>query len=124
MIPVVWGAVFERSLAERLLTLKTLEDVHAVERDLNDVIYDSEGAAGLEAFVRRFVQNLEERGDSKSWTRFIKPPPQLLTFAGEDAYDGSSQIAKVRVVVVTALFDGREHLELERKVNREIVIRP
>jgi hypothetical protein len=116
--------VFDRNLAEGLLKLKTLDEVRAFEREVNDLTYGRKAVADFEAFVRRFVQNLEDRRYARNKVAYLKPPPQLLTFARKDAYDGGSPITKVRVVVVTTLYDGSKHLELERKVNREIVIRP
>ena len=116
--------MFDRNLAEGLLKLKTLDEVRAFEREVNDLTYGRKAVADFEAFVRRFVQNLEDRRYARNKVAYLKPPPHLLTFARKDAYDGGSPITKVRVVVFTTLYDGSKHLELERKVNREIVIRP
>lgn len=123
MIPVVWGAMFDRGLAERTLTMKSFQDVTAFETELNQVSFDPEMAEVFDTFVRTWMQAYQEREGGKAILPLGKAPPQLLTLAKEGDLDGQTAFLNVRVFRVTSLYDGKAHQE-ERRIVREIRLQP
>ena len=118
---VVWGAVFERPLADALLSAETPADIYAIEEQMGNVPFNRAQAEQFDNFIRDYVTTLNERGRN-DWWEWLKPPPQLITFDGADAYSGSQPITKVTVKQVTGFYDGTSWDEIRSRTVREIAI--
>ncbi len=120
-IPVVWGAVFDRAVAEEVLKVRNLDDIRALEEELNQITFNPEKAQVMDQFIRRWADRYAtEKRAAASWER-LKAPPQLVTFSRNNAYHGQVTLTKIDLYQVTTLFDGK-YRELEKKHLREITL--
>jgi hypothetical protein len=114
-LQVVWGATHHRTAADAVLAANSAEEVLEIEKAYGYIGYDAEQAARLNEFLTRWLTNWNKRRSKSSVFSIVQPPPQLVTFPGEHAFNQDTQIASVTVYQVTTYFDGVTYREIRQR---------
>jgi hypothetical protein len=121
---IVYGAIWERDVADELLAVETASDFFQLERERGRVRLDTRRAARFEQFIQRSVGNLNVRGTKQAWFTLLPAPSQLLSFPYNVEFPSQDQIIRVNVHQVTSLFNGEQYLEIRDEIVREIEVPP
>ena len=127
LLPLVWGGVGDRALADTLLQTWTLDEVKTLELEIGTNRYDASQAAVFDDFIQKFIHNLNDQLFSNThfhlpWLHLLHPPPLFWSFSRANAYNGEEPIMQVYLSLVTALYDGKHYVETPKEAMRRIDI--
>lgn len=118
----IWGVTGNRAIADRLLGLRTADDIFAYESQLNRIPFHEQKSLLFDDFIVRFVHRLNQRRSKATFFSILQPPDHLWSFPRDPVFTGQEPLSTVRVHQLTFLYNGEEIMEIRRRVVREIHI--
>jgi hypothetical protein len=118
---IVYGAIWERDVADKLLAVRTAAELFQLERERGRVRSDPRRAVRFEKFIQKSVSNLNARR-TRPWFRLLPAPSQLLSFPYNVDFASQDPIIRVDVHQVTSLFNGEQYLEIRDEIVQEIEV--
>ena len=119
---IVWGATFDRAVAEALARSTSPEQVFTLEFERGTTHFNPDRATRFDAFIARFVGNLNVRRSKRSWLSTLPPPPQLWTFAPGNALSCKERITQINVYQITSFYNNESYVEIRKNLVRQIKI--
>ena len=121
-LPVFWGATFDRSIAEMVLAADSPAEVLEIESTYGSINQSPERAAKFATFLTDFLHNWNQRLSKSSGASLLQPPPQLLTFSGDQAFAEQTEITHLKVYHVLVYFDGENYHEIRQRAVLDLPI--
>ena len=120
-LPISWGAVHDRALAEKSLNARDLEDVRKLETTHGSIRFNQIQTNRFDSFMRAFVVNRQASAHGNRIPDFLRAPPIILS-RPDPPENMNEKIAFIHIRLATTLFDGTRHRELEVRPIRTIGI--
>ena len=117
---IVWGALRDQGVSDRLLAAKSPDDIWEIERQVGHNEFNSYDADRFENFIARYIQNYNQRQSNTTPFGWLPAPRQVWTFGSEAIFSKESPINKVNVYQITSFYDGTQISEIRRDLVREI----
>ena len=111
MLSIYWGAT-SRDIAEPLIETGTPEGFFAMEQKRGRVRYREDTEKQLEAFLKTFARNYNQRLATGSKPASPWAPFVLWTLRQEGGYNGQESIRRINVAEVVSFFDGESYREI------------
>lgn len=118
----IWGVTGNRVLADKLLQLNLPDQIYALEQEMGKIHFNLDKAARFDDLITRFIGNLNVRRSKRTWLSWLQAPAHLWSFPRDNTFKAQEQITKVIVYQVTSLYDGKQYLDIRKRVLREIDI--
>ncbi len=117
-----YGTTSDARILGAALGARDLADVSAARAALGESYYSPEQAAVFERFIRQYFRNRNRRKAGGDLWALLKAPNHIWLMSPDAAPLGLSTVDAVTVFAVTELFRDGRHIELERRVVREVRI--
>jgi hypothetical protein len=118
----IWGVTGNRQIANKLVQLKTADEIFAFESEQGTVHFDANKAAKFDDFIEQFMGNWNHRPSKRTGFSWVQAPAHLWSFPRDNEYRGQEQITKAIVFQVTSLYDGDKYFDIRKRVLRQIEI--
>jgi len=121
VLPIVWGATFDRRVAEELLECRDAGEIFALERERGYLRFNIERTEQLDQFVATFIRNVEARKAKNGWWRVLRAPSQTWSLTPTSSF--WREDVPVRRVIVRQLmsdWNGAAYAVIRDRVVHEI----
>lgn len=114
ILPITWGASTEEH-AKWFVQEHSMKEILDYEKEKGRIALDEERKMIFETFIKKYIENWNERLAKKNWLTFIQPPRYIWTFPSDPFANNPKPIREITVFESTSIYKDGKYEEIRKR---------